>query len=261
MKNVVIYFSGTGNNLFVARKLAEGLGDSIVYPFKAFSEYRNELDNFDRIIFCVPSYHSHIPKYVKKMIGMMNFTSKQKIYSVVSCGGNRGMSIEDLREEVSQAGGQVFGEYMIMLPGSYILGYGGFPNFFVEIEILLSKIKIGKIVKEIKQDKRRTMKRPGMFYKVSDEARLQQAIAEYASIGAAYTVSDECVGCGICESVCPVKNISMKDGKPAFGQECQQCMACIQWCPKRAIDYEGKVSNRRRYHHPEVRVKDVERNR
>ena len=257
MKNVVIYFSGTGNNLFVARKLADGLGDTKIYPFQAFSEYQNELKNYDRIIFCVPSYHSHIPNYVKKMIGMMNFTSKQKIYSVVACGGNRGRAIEDLREEVIKSGGQVFGEYMIMLPGSYILGYSGFPKVLVAIEVLLSKIKISRIVKEIKYDKRRMMKRPGMFYKVADESRLQEAISEYASIGVAYTVSDECVGCGICESVCPVKNISMKDGKPTFGQDCQQCMACIQWCPKRAIDYEGKVSNRRRYHHPEVRVRDI----
>lgn len=257
MKNAVIYFSGTGNNLYVARKIAEGLGDTTVYPFKAFSEYENVLKTFDRIIFCVPTYHSHIPNYVQKMIERMAFVAEQKVYSVIVCGGNRGHAVEDLRTAVSDAGGHVCGEYMIVLPGSYILSYGGLPNILVFLENLFAKSRINKIVKEITHDTSSILKKTGLFYRASDEPRLQEAMAEYATIGENYTVSEQCVGCGACVRVCPVNNISMVDGKPDFGHDCQQCMACIQWCPNRAIDYENKASERKRYHHPEIRISDI----
>ena len=258
MKNVIFYFSGTGNNLYVARRIAEGLGDAKVYPLKAFTEYEDVLQTFDRIIFCIPSYHSHIPNYVQRIIQMMNFTPKQKIYSVIVCGGNRGHAVEDLRNAISKSAGQVCGEYMIMLPGSYILSYNGFPNFVVNVENFLAKIKIKKIVKEILHDTSGMLKKPGLFYRADDEARLKKAIDQYAVIGMNYTVSKECVGCGTCTRVCPVNNITMIDGKPEFGHDCQQCMACIQWCPMHAIDYDNKASTRKRYHHPEIGVKDMQ---
>ena len=54
-----------------------------------------------------------------------------------------------------------------------------------------------------------------------------------------FSIFDDCVSCGICEKVCQGKNIVMKDGKPSFQNKCQQCMACIQTCPKKAINYKN----------------------
>ncbi len=48
-----------------------------------------------------------------------------------------------------------------------------------------------------------------------------------------YSVSDECIKCGICEKVCPVSNINLdKDGHPVL-HHCEQCVACIQFCQKK----------------------------
>jgi MinD superfamily P-loop ATPase len=44
----------------------------------------------------------------------------------------------------------------------------------------------------------------------------------------------------------------MRDGKPVFGAQCEWCMACIQWCPKAAINYKKKTRGRKRYHHPDI---------
>ena len=259
MKTAIFYFSGTGNNLYVARKIAEGLGNTKVYPLKEILKEEVEVQIFDRIIFCVPSYYSHIPNFVQKIIAKIRFASTQKIYSVVVCGGNRGHAIEDLRDVILKSNGCVYGEYMVMLPGSYILSYGGFPRIVVQVERYFADIKIKRIVKEIIHNNTRIIKKTGLFYRESNEPRLKKAMDEFATIGMNYTVSNECVGCGTCVTVCPVNNITMSDRKPTFGQECQQCMACIQWCPVRAIDYEGKAFARKRYHHPEVTVKDMQK--
>ncbi len=49
----------------------------------------------------------------------------------------------------------------------------------------------------------------------------------------AYKINvDECIGCGSCESECPVGAISEKDGKYVINAElCLDCGACEGVCP------------------------------
>ena len=48
----------------------------------------------------------------------------------------------------------------------------------------------------------------------------------------AYKISDDCIGCGTCESECPVEAISEKDGKYVINpDECIECGACAGVCP------------------------------
>lgn len=253
----IFYFTGTGNNMIVAEKLGDILNTQDIYPIKALNQDKNAIGNYERVIICAPSYHSHIPNYVEKVLKSVHFNKSQKVYSIVVCAGNRGHAIEDLRECVESNGCKVAGEYMVVLPGSYILSYGAFPDWVVKLENKISTSKIKRIAEEIASDKSCLIKKTGLLYNSKDEARLQKAISEYKIIGAAYSVSNSCVGCGICEKVCPINNIILEGGKPTFGTECQQCMACVQWCPNHAIDYENKASSRKRYHHPEITVKEV----
>jgi MinD superfamily P-loop ATPase len=57
--------------------------------------------------------------------------------------------------------------------------------------------------------------------------------------------------------VCQVENIEMKDGKPTWLHHCEQCLACLQWCPQEAIQVGRKTEGRKRYHHPEITASDL----
>lgn len=72
-----------------------------------------------------------------------------------------------------------------------------------------------------------------------------------------YSTTDACMKCGICKEVCPVNNIKLTEKGVEFGNNCQQCMACIQWCPTKAITHPNVPADRKRYHHPEVSLKDI----
>lgn len=48
----------------------------------------------------------------------------------------------------------------------------------------------------------------------------------------AYTITDSCISCGVCESECPVSCISQ--GDPTYvidGATCIDCGACAGVCP------------------------------
>ena len=72
-----------------------------------------------------------------------------------------------------------------------------------------------------------------------------------------FNVADDCISCGICREVCPVKNIELIEKKPTFKHHCEQCMACLQFCPKRAINYKSLTQKRGRYTHPSIGYQEL----
>ena len=54
-----------------------------------------------------------------------------------------------------------------------------------------------------------------------------------------------------------MSNITILDGKPQFGENCERCMACIQWCPKNSINFRNKTQKRKRYTNPNIQITDL----
>ncbi|MCX7773657.1 MAG: EFR1 family ferrodoxin, partial [Clostridia bacterium] len=52
-------------------------------------------------------------------------------------------------------------------------------------------------------------------------------------------ISDACKGCGWCERHCPVANITMSNGRPAFKEGCVMCFRCIYGCPQKAMSHKS----------------------
>ena len=57
--------------------------------------------------------------------------------------------------------------------------------------------------------------------------------------------------------VCPASNIIISNNRPRWDSNCIHCLACFHWCPKQAIHIGGLLSDRPRYHHPEVSLSDL----
>jgi ferredoxin len=53
--------------------------------------------------------------------------------------------------------------------------------------------------------------------------------------GLTVQVGAGCVGCGTCAGVCPVRAITIRDGRACIAEVCKGCGRCIDTCPNAAI--------------------------
>ena len=55
--------------------------------------------------------------------------------------------------------------------------------------------------------------------------------------------TDKCVGCGLCEIVCPHAVFTVENGKATIADRdaCMECGACAQNCPVEAIEVKSGV--------------------
>ncbi len=49
-----------------------------------------------------------------------------------------------------------------------------------------------------------------------------------------------CTGCGLCVQLCPERAITLEDGKAVIGAACESCQRCVGICPAGAIGVGGK---------------------
>lgn len=51
---------------------------------------------------------------------------------------------------------------------------------------------------------------------------------------------EKCTGCGVCERLCPTKNIRIQCGAAVSGNKCTMCYRCFSNCPQKAITIIGR---------------------
>jgi hypothetical protein len=73
----------------------------------------------------------------------------------------------------------------------------------------------------------------------------------------AFYVDETCTGCRIFKQVCPVDKIILNNNKPIWGDNCMSCFAYLHWYPQASIQIANLTKNMKRYHHPEVKLIDI----
>jgi ferredoxin len=121
----------------------------------------------------------------------------------------------------------------------------------------VSDEKIKQLTLDIKEGKNYVDKESWIGYILPNIISPKKIVQDTRPWDREFSAGEKCNGCGICKKVCPVKNIRLVDNKPEFTHNCQRCMACIQYCPKQAIQYKGKNMNKTRYYHPDISINEI----
>ncbi|MDO5349150.1 MAG: EFR1 family ferrodoxin, partial [Lachnospiraceae bacterium] len=72
-------------------------------------------------------------------------------------------------------------------------------------------------------------------------------------------IEETCIGCGICEQVCPSASIHVERGRAVhISGNCQTCLACAHACPQKAVKLTVPEKNpNARYRNEHVSLKDI----
>ena len=243
---MVLYFSGTGNSRYVARKIAEVSGDeriSIGQKLKSgdFSEIRSEKP----LVFVGPVYAGRLPRVMEEYIRKVKFIGTQRAYFIVTCAQTPWVTVQYVEKLCAEKGFSLLGFNSIVMPQGYIAGGGTQPKEVNDKILKAAEPKIISIAETIRDKQMLAKEQPGkaMMSKVLNPIMYSMMISAKG-----FRVTDKCSGCGKCVQRCPLNNIRLANGKPVWGDQCTHCMACIAGCPNEAIEYGKKTVGKPRYY-------------
>jgi Pyruvate/2-oxoacid:ferredoxin oxidoreductase delta subunit len=256
MSTRLYYFSGTGNSLWAARALAEQLDDTTATPMVLAMAEGETSPVEDRVGLVFPVYMYRMPHAVVRFVERLQ--TRAPVFAVVTMGGDSGDLFAVMKRAFDERRLKLTYAATVKMQSNYI-PFGGAPDDAkLEEGFAAAAARVAEIAAEIARGEERldlshsvvrAKVHPGLLYKLGYKFAAQT--------DKSYRVDEGCDGCGICDLVCPVDNITMVDGKPTWNQKCEQCMACLQWCPQEVIQVKDKTRGMRRYHHPEVKTKDI----
>ena len=255
METRIFYFSSTGNSLYVAKRLKEKLkGSELVSITKAYNEGVFQYDCKKAIIIW-PLHSFGLPIIVEKFISKLKLNKDAYIFGVqITGGGQSKNSFIQVNELLGSSNLKLSNSMEIKYISNYIRAGRNATLERAEIALDNNEWKIDQLIERIKQkevDEVIGNKNPiySAFYNAWRY--------KYKDKDKKFNVNKECVGCSICEKICPVKNIEISNDKPAWKGNCIDCMACINICPKKAINIGKSTVKKSRYKNPYIKLEEL----
>ncbi len=117
--------------------------------------------------------------------------------------------------------------------------------------------KISRIAASIRAKEEKAPEKGPAWQNIFFSAIYRLSFSQVPKMDKSFLIDEKCTSCGICEKICPAQNILTINGKPIWQHHCEQCFACLHWCPQKAIQYGKHTAGRTRYHHPDVTMKEI----
>jgi len=255
MKKVIYWFSGTGNSLSVAMDLAKALGNTELIPIAGIINRTIQPCEQAGVVF--PVYAFGLPIIVRRFLQLLPVNKAKYIYTVATMGGIAGAVHREADKILSGRGAKLAAGWSIVMPGNYPVLKAPPPPEKQELLFAKALTRIEKIaagitegVTGIYEDTRIPLRWPLEFIHKLAGNKFSDADSNFAA-------GPKCNHCTICAKVCPMVNIRMAEGNPVWMHHCEQCMACLQWCPAQAIECGSSTVGKPRYHHPRFKAKDL----
>jgi len=246
-QSCIYWFSGTGNSFYAAKKLSAYL-DIPVTRITAGTPARAIGGKGEKVGFVFPSYYGNLPRAVRAFVSRLEILQGTYLFAIVTMGAVGQGSVGAMDKAMKEKGLTLHYGRGVLAPANYVLSYN--PADSDSSESKLNKVddKIRKIAGDIKAGKNSIRSLP---------VTADNLYKDVSNLDAGFTVSGDCTGCALCERLCPVGNIRLEKGAPMWQRHCEHCVACISWCPAKAIEYGDITRNRRRYRNPRVNVKEM----
>lgn len=260
-KDTILYFSGTGNSLQVSKDISNKLWEFDLCNIASLVGEEKIRIESKTLGIVFPVYYSRLPLVVEKVVKKLEINKNTYIFGVAAHGGAPASVLIKLKNILRENGATLNSGFLLKMPANNVLAYNTkspekYNKIFEEekkkvngiVDVIRERkdheCEVSKLILDIVIDK--------VFIKTTD--KIMMGFHERDN---KFWVNDSCNGCRLCEKVCPVNNIEFNKDKPIWKHKCEQCTACIQYCPKEAIQWGNGTVKRKRYRNPNVNINEI----
>lgn len=243
---MILYFSGTGNSRYAARRIGETCEDEIISINRRLKEQDySDVQSDKALVFVGPVYAGRLPRVMEQYIRAVSFRGTHRAYFVVTCAQTAWRTEDYAKQLADEKKLAVLGFNSVVMPQGYLAGGGTQPKEVNDRILKEAEPKILQIAQAIRDKQMLPKEQSGKALM----SKLLNPIMYATMISAKGFAADErCTSCGECEARCPLNNVKLVDGRPVWGEICTHCMACIAGCPAEAIEYGKKTRGKPRYY-------------
>lgn len=165
---MILYYTGTGNSEYVAKKIGEQIEDEVINLFDKIKKYDySEIHSGRPFVFVYPTYAWQMPRILRDFIRQTAFTGNRCAYFVTTCG----VSMGNMPKYLSEICGQKTFTYMgcgeVVMPENYIAMFNA-PERVEAVKIIKNAdMVIKQIVDVIRHNGTIPKKKVGAFAKAS----------------------------------------------------------------------------------------------
>ena len=236
---MILYFTGTGNSEYAAKKLAAALGEETMPLMERIRHNdTSPLESETPWIVCTPTYAWQLPHIVRDHLRRTLLRGSKEIYFVMTCGGEIGEAGKYAAELCAEKYLTYRGCARVIMPENYIVMFDVPDEAKARGIVAAADPMLDRLAELIRERK------PFPQPKVSAADKLKSGVVNKAFYpllvhAKQFTVNEKCTGCGLCAKACHEGAIGMVDGKAKLLRDdyCDGLGDCLPACPMDAIHF------------------------
>ena len=256
METAIFFYTGTGNSFWTAKKLSALLHDAESVPI-ALCHGDRIVTDAEKIGFVFPVHIWGLPSPVIDFLNRLEMNPEKFYFAVAVNAGQVAATLIQLEKLLQQKHVKLSSGFSVCLPSNYIPWGGAEAPAKQKKKFSATLDKINCIASSVRAKEEKPPERGPFWQNILFSAIYRMTFERVPRMDKPFYADAKCTSCGICEKICPAHNIDLVDGKPAWQHRCEQCFACLQWCPEEAIQYGKGTVKRKRYRHPEITLKEM----
>ncbi|NVM29555.1 MAG: 4Fe-4S binding protein [Candidatus Helarchaeota archaeon] len=245
MKVPIIYFSSSGNTKYVCQVVAKGLNsmdlETELIPLRGIKKHPSRIKDAALFGIGAPIYGANFtPNMIQWMKQLPRVNDDKKFFLIDTCSGLSGVALLKARTILTQKGYKCVGGLELISPTRDSVFWTGFYDYISWNEDEIKRAyNFGRLVaKNYWAGKEKFIK----SFRVMPFGRILTKLFTYVErpffkLATKLMAIDhsKCKRCKLCESLCPMEAINVKQDIYFHPEKCMLCFKCMRNCPEGAL--------------------------